>query len=423
MKLNMKLLIVSIVAGILAAVGVAYLYGYLKDSMSNRILIPLLFVAYAAVLCGVVSVWMAVAGKGEEAFWFLEGRMMLTIGLICGLVVLFFAAMLTEWLYDTDFKGQEASSSYIFVLDESGSMNGSDPNYQRYSAVEKVMNSMDSDVPFAVYAFATRCAQVRPMGPMADGFTLGNTTGPAADYFFSSTLDGYNLGGITNMQDALETVLADIKSGKLQAGRAPHVILLTDGYASDMDTGSGAKVLRNLSSEGVRVSTVGLGLVDTALMQYIANQTGGTYVSVNNATDLAQGFSHVATLNSQNDLLSQRTGVRTSVLYLVLRVLFLVALGALVGCLKGIACGQDFLPILLVTVAGALVGAVVMEICYYFGTKEFIPQVIYWALLSFTPGREKLPRYTTSSGQRQIDSSVLTHGGKGPSSGAGRVQW
>lgn len=411
MKLNVKLLIASIVAGVVAAIGAAWLYNSLESTMSNRILIPLLFVAFAVILCGTISVWMACFGKGDEAFWFLEGRMMLTIGLICGLVVLFFSSMLLEWLYDTDFRDQAPSTSYIFVLDESGSMGGNDPSYKRYSAVQDVMDNMTEDLPYAVYMFADDCKQIRPMGNTSEGPVHRPSDA------------NYAIGVTTYIQNALKTVLADIQSGKLETGGAPHVILLTDGYANDMSAYSDQTVLRELANEGARVSTVGLGMVDHDLMQWIADKTGGAFLMVDDATDLAQGFADVATMNSHNNLLSFRTGVRTGVLYLVLRVLFLLVLGAVVGCLKGIACGQDFLLILLVTMAGALVGAVLMEVCHYFGSQEFIPQLIYWILLSVTPGQEPLPTYRSSHGSMQIQSSVVTHAGKNPAANRGRIEW
>ena len=411
MKLNVKLLIASIVAGLVAGIAAVALYQKLEGTMSNRILIPLLFVAFAVILCATVSIWMACFGKGEEAFWFLEGRMMLTIGLVCGLVVLFFSSMLLEWLYDTDFQDQPPSTSYIFVLDESGSMGGNDPSLKRYSAVQDMMDNMAGDLPYAVYMFADSCKQIRPMGDVAQG-----TVSRPADA-------EYTVGVTTYIRNALETVLKDIQNGRLVTGGAPHVILLTDGYANDMTAYSDQTVLRKLVNEGARVSTVGLGMVDNDLMQWIADKTGGAFLMVDDAADLAQGFTDVATMNSYNNLLSFRTGVRTSVLYLVLRVLFLLVLGAVVGCLKGIACGQDFLLILLVTVAGALLGAVVMEVCHYFGSQEFIPQLIYWILLSATPGQEKLPTYRTSRGSMQIQSSVVTHAGKGASSSRGRIEW
>lgn len=411
MKLNVKLLIVSLVAGFIGAVLDAVLYHWLIDTMSPRVLIPLLFVVFALVLCAAVSVYMGCFGKGEEAFFMLEGRTMLTVGLICGVVVLFFSSMLLEWLYDRDAQGTQPSTSYVFLLDESGSMLINDPSCSRYSAVENVMNNRTDDLPYAVYMFGNDCRQIRPMG--------GQSQGP-----LERPADAeYAVGGGTYIQNALETVLEDIQSGKLEAGAAPHVILLTDGYAGDMSAFSGNSVLRKLSREGARVSTVGLGAVDESLMQRIANKTGGTFVMVENAADLAQGFANVAQANSQNDLLSTRTGVRSNVGYFFLRLLFLLVLGAVVGCLKAMACGEDFLLILIVTLAGALVGTLLMELCQFLGLPEFVGQILFWVLLSVTPNREPLPVYRASHGSMQIQSPYVTHSGGSSSSNGGHIEW
>lgn len=411
MKLNVKLLVVSLIAGFVGAVLDAVLYHWLVNTMSLRILIPLLFAVFAGILCAAVSVYMACFGKGEEAFLMLEGRTMLTVGLICAVVVLFFSAMLLEWLYDSDFQGTQPSTSYIFVLDESGSMTINDPSYSRYSAVEDVMEHRSDNLPYAVYMFAEDCVQIRPMG--------NQTQGPVKR---PENAD-YAIGNNTGIQNALETVLEELQSGRLEAGSAPHVILMTDGYASDMSTFSGGSVLRKLSREGARISTVGLGSVDDGLMQRIADKTGGTFVMVEDAADLAQGFENVTLANSQNDLLSTRTGVRSNVLYFFLRLLFLLILGAVMGCLKAMACGEDFLLILIVTLAGALVGTLLMELCQLLGMPEWMGQILFWILLSVTPNRVPLPVYRASHGSMQIQSPYVTHSGGSASSNRGRIEW
>ena len=155
-------------------------------------------------------------------------------------------------------------------------------------------------------------------------------------------------------------------------------------------------------------------------MQKIANATGGSFVMVNNAADLAQGFTNVAVVDTQRDLLSDRPG--TGALYFFLRVLFLVVLGALVGCLKGIACGDDFVLNLLVTVGAALVGALLMELLLSFAVPAIIPQIIFWILMSITLNRIPLPSYTTSHGSMQVQSPFVTHSGGSSSSGS-KIQW
>lgn len=408
MKWNVKLLIFSIIAGVVAAVVDVLLYRGLVDTMSARVLIPLLFAIFAVIVGATVSVYMAFFGEGAEGVLFLDGRTMLIIGTACVLVLLFFASMLLEWIYDSEHTRTQASTSYIFVLDESGSMYGSDPNLERYSAVQTVMDNMSDDTLYAVYMFSNECVQIRPMADATGGTLVRPDDADTT------------MMGSTYMRDALETVLDDIKSGKLNAGQAPHVILLTDGYASDMSTLTGQAVLRAMKKENIRVSTVGLGQVDRTLMQKIANATGGSFVMVNNAADLAQGFTNVAVVDTQRDLLSDRPG--TGALYFFLRVLFLVVLGALMGCLKGIACGDDFVLNLLVTVGAALVGALLMELLLSFAVPAIIPQIIFWILMSITLNRIPLPSYTTSHGSMQVQSPFVTHSGGSSASGS-KIQW
>lgn len=410
-RLNIQLFIVSVVAGVIATIVDVLMYHVLGEVMSPRILIPLLVIIFSLILCAAVSVYMAFFGNGEEMCFMLDGRVMLTIGLVCGVVLLFFVSMLLEWIYDSDSKTVPQSTSYIFILDESGSMSGNDPQFERYDAVQTVMDEMTTDCPYAVYIFSNDCVLIRPMS---------NSEGGQVSRPFDA--DSTMMGG-TYLRNALETVLADIQSGKLAAGDAHHVILLTDGYASDMSIFHGQKVLRTMESEGIRVSTVGLGAVDKYLMQRIANKTGGTFLMVENATDLAQSFANVTKVNSQRNLLSVRSGVNSDALYFILRILFLVIIGAILGCLKAMACGDDCFLVFLVSVAAALVGALVIEVGLLAGLPEFLPQIVFWVLLSLTPNRIPLPTYRHSSGSVQVQSSYATHSSGGNPSVPEQIQW
>lgn len=410
MNIDIKLLIATLIAGVIGAFADVILYNAMIDTVSQPFLIALLVLVFAIILCVTISVVMAIAGNGSDSFFFLEGRTALSIALAVCLVLVFLLSMLLEWIYDTDHQVQFTDTSYIFVLDESGSMDTNDPSLERYSAVSTVMQTMPDTFPYAVYMFSNTCVQIRPM---ADA-SAGPLVRPAdADE---------TMMGSTYILNALEVVYQDIQSGNLNAGNHPHVILLTDGCASDMSIFTDTSILRQMNRANVRVSTVGLGVVDEYLMQKIANKTGGSFLTVSDASQLASGFTSVATVQSQRDLLSVRNTVSSDFLYLLLRILFLTLIGGAVACMKAIACGDDTIRVLLVGLAAAFVGALIVELGLLLGLPEAVAQFIYWLLLSVTVRSLPKRTYRYSSGSMQMQSPFVSHGGSSGSSG-GKIKW
>lgn len=403
-QLNVRLLIVALIAGVIAAAADLALYYFLVDVMSARILIPVLVAVFAVILCGAITVYMLIFKESDDDIWFLNGRGMLCIALAICLLVTFFATMLMEWIYDSDVVANRGTSSYIFLQDESGSMDWNDPSLRRYQAIETLMGSGHSNAPYAVYAFDDHCELIRPMGNASQG-ALQRPTG--------------EWGGGTYLKNAFDVVLADIQSGKLQVGNAPHLIVLTDGEEiHDMDNTLPIDLQTRMKKLGIRVSTIGLAQVDEALLRNIASSTGGSFVMVSDAAELQQGFSTVAMTNKQQNLLSQRLG---GTLDAILRILFLVLIGALIGCMKGIACGDEFLLNLLITTGGALIGAVVMEVGLALGLPVLVAQAIYWLLMCVIIHHTKEKIHQISKGDEQMRNSLLTHGSGSPSRSS--VQW
>ena len=394
MKLDWKLLIATTVAGIVTFVLGQMLYGALVDSVSRPLLIALLMAMTALVLAAVICATVMITGDTEDEFLFLESRGMIILGLAVCLAVLFGLSMLFEWIYDHEEIKDAGGTSYIFVLDESGSMTSNDPNFERYVAVDTVVSTLEPDVPYAVYMFSESCVRIREMAPAS----AGPAVRPAdADM---------TMMGQTYISDALTQVYNDIESGSLSAGKDPHVILLTDGYASDMGWIFGKSILKSYSKSGIVVSTVGLGAVDQALMQEIADKTGGQFVLVDKADQLSQGFVAATSREASRDLVSPRNISEKNGLYLFLRILFLTLIGAAVAFIKSLACADSMATptVLAVGSGAALVAALVMEFGLGLGLPTFLCRLVYWLALAVTP-RMLVVRTTYSTGNQKIFTS------------------
>lgn len=372
MKLKWSALVTSLIAGAVAGLVNVLLYHLLVEVCPRPLLIGLMLIVLALFVCGALFVYMHITGESDETFLFLDGKGPILIGTAVALVVLFLLGMLLEWIYDNDTGLADVPTSYIFLLDESGSMVGNDPNQERYKAVDHVMQSTSGDVPYAVYMFADSCVCVKEMGSSSQ-----------------ESVDEYTIGGGTMIKAALQTVLDDFNSGKLAAaGASPRVILLTDGVSADMSVmfGSG-QILRAYKSAGITVSTVGLGSVDRNLLNQIAKKTGGSYVHIDKAQDLSQSFSTAVEADASRDLLSERNLVRLNWLYAILRIVFLTLLGAAIAVMRAMVCAKedDTLMIIIVGAIAALLGAVLVEVFAALGLPVIIGQVIYWVLVSITP--------------------------------------
>lgn len=379
MKLNKKILIGSILAGLVSSALVALLYNLLVDVCGRSLLIALLFVVFSVIVCATLFVIMLVTGESDEEFLFLRGKGLILAGLAGALVILFGVSMLLEFIYDRDKQVMQTPSAYVFLLDESGSMESNDSNLERYNAVNMLMETMPTDFPYAVYMFANRTVCVREMAPASQ------------EQFQADQNIANSIGASTMIKDGLQTILDDVQSGKLlHTGGALRVILLTDGVASDMSSflGSG-EIIRAYRKENISISAVGLGHVDEQLLTNLANKTGGVYVPIENAGQLGQGFISASAMNSGRNLLSVRNMSSMNWLYMLLRVLFLLFLGAIVAVMKSIACAkeEDTKLIILVGAIASLLGGLLLEILTQAGVTVWVGQAIYFFLLAVTPVR------------------------------------
>ncbi len=261
-----------------------------------------------------------------------------------------------EFLYEEiSLSGRrQVFSSYLFVIDNSGSMNETDPDGLRYEAIEKLLEQKDTDFCYGVYHFSDTAKMVRAMAPVSE-------KGPESE--------AVNEGG-TAVLHALDTVLGDLDSGKLILDQRCRMILLSDGYATDVDEAGRYDCIRRLeqfAERGISISTVGMaGDVDTQLLMLVADKTGGTYVSVRDVSQLEQGMRQAAqTKEETRSLLGYRSVGERDWLYGVLRIFLIAVLGMLVAVEKTVLC-ERFLNTNSVLVSSAI-GSVLAGICLELG--------------------------------------------------------
>lgn len=404
--INVPMIFITILVGALAWFIGNFIYTLALDAMPRPLLIGAEFLILCVLLAAVVF------GVSLSKQYFEEniltgargGQGSAALILLAGCAAVMGAAALFQWIYGLSFdKSRAAPSAYIFLLDDSGSMEESDPDMERYSAISKVLAGMDRSFPYMLYRFADDVERVRDMAPISDGLPS-----------LSARPDGQ-----TAIRAALEQVVSDHRSGAWDGGEMPKVILLTDGFATDIDSlGQIDPVLERCAAEGLSVSTIGLGQADAALLSRIAEKTGGIFVDIQNASQLSEAMASAAGQRVVRDLLSAREDTGLGVLYGALRILFLTVLGLMVGLLMAVAYGfQDAVGLIAgSSAATALLGAMLME----FGTALGLSAKLMWLLLWVLVAMTMASKVTSSAGGTERDLTANASGRAGGRASRGR---
>lgn len=380
-KFNLVLIPITIIAGIVSWLIGQVFYAAFIDIMPRPVLIGCLFLMLGFILSAVVFAYSNAAGIFEENV--LTGNQSIgsAIGLIAGgLALVFGTGVLFQWIYGLDITGKNpAPTSYIFVIDDSGSMEDSDPANERFAAIATVLDGMDEDFPYIVYGFANEVEVIKSMAPISEGIP---------------NMSGYSSGG-TAMKAALVRVIDDYESGAWDGGKSPKVILLTDGYAGDIDSfRSISNVLERYTEANISISTVGLGEVDYALMEDISETTGGVFIDVSNASELSGAMGSAARQHTDRDLVSVRHTGSSNILYGVLRVVFLTLLGSFIGLIAAAAYGNPDSTsfTVIMSIIQSFIGGLLMEIGTDVGISDKFMWLLLWLLIASTLGNHFVSR-------------------------------
>ena len=139
-KFDLVLFLASLAAG-LAAWGVGnVLFSLLSEKISQTFLVGIEFFLLFLILTVTVLVVSAVRGTLEDFVLFLDERWKIVLFLIVGGILFFVLSSFFQFLYGLNSeKVAQDPTSYIFVIDNSGSTQESDPNFLRYQAIEEVI--------------------------------------------------------------------------------------------------------------------------------------------------------------------------------------------------------------------------------------------------------------------------------------------
>ena len=365
--INKVLLLSSFVFGAVGAIAARKVYDALVSSLYRPVVIMLTIGTLFAII-GIANILFHVV-RGIYSPSFSTGAAFAIFAV--SLLIVLLATLLFEFIYELGGGYKNVSAgAYAIIIDDSGSMDGSDPTFQRYDAIDIILEDRADDFPYAVYRFSDSTECIRELLPKSDG---------------NQITYGANGGG-TSIKGALETVLKDYKSGILANAQNLKVLLLSDGGATDIGFFSPVKnILNEYCENDISISTVGLGsYVDESLMTKIAKSTGGVYLNVADVSNLADAMTVAIESYAKRDLLTYRSALSGNVLLALERILFMGIIGSLIGAgLVLLANGRKQEVSVIIAVIKGFIAAVILEVSINsVGLGEKLMDCVFFVLVS-----------------------------------------
>ena len=143
----------------------------LEKALFNKIWNPLAMAVYVVVfllpLLLLLLLMSRITGNMDSTFKIWGSGKTLGVIALC-LLITFMATLVLEFLYEIGGSIQDYSpTSYVFVIDDSGSMSSNDPSMLRADAIGEIMK--EEDIPYCVYKFSGDAELIREIGDYQDG--------------------------------------------------------------------------------------------------------------------------------------------------------------------------------------------------------------------------------------------------------------
>jgi hypothetical protein len=187
------------------------------------------------------------------------------------------------------------------LLDQSGSIQTSDPSGARLFSAKSFLSGLGPDDQALLAAFAGGPSAVIPTPPLVV-YAPFRGRDQAATYF--PTLDSLQplVGGDTPLYNSIDTVRQQLAGAP--AGLQKALVIFTDGADTNCGTIDTCRTRRDQTiqaaqAENVRLFTIGLSNgIDTAALGELASQTGGAFLYAETAEQLLPLYGSVGRLLS-----------------------------------------------------------------------------------------------------------------------------
>lgn len=277
-------------------------------------------------------------------------------------------------------------NDFIFVIDDSGSMEENDPYEERYDAVMELVHNLDSDDRIGMVKFST---------VIVDSIPLEYNTSSYQNEF-EERIKGTLPGDQTDIELALREAvrLSDTGDNK----RYTMIILLSDGE-SDVDTD---EIAKNMIERGIIINTIGLNAPDngTRLMSELSSATGGEYYDVLDAKSLVPAMKGMEKHIMRNSLLGPRAIIkRDSTIHKIARVVFIMILNVMLGVsLQFIIDNRLLRGQLMVSAVTGLIAGLILEIGFYYVWPSGLVRIVAFLVMTIIIVGYEIPEPIAPSG-------------------------
>ena len=309
-KLNLWLLICALLAGLIGFIIAELLYRVLLDRIPDFLVVGLCFFVFAAAIVGAVfladRVGDGVFPKKRKNMWILPALPVafLIIGMLCQLIYGLNMGKVTPLQID----------DYLLVIDNSTSMQSTDPQNRRLQASTDLVKSLTPMNNVGLIRFDRDAVITAPLA--AADAEQKEKIGQAINGILSDV-------GYTEIGVAVQAAIDHFKNAGTP-GRERSILLITDGESNsrvDID-----KIAEQCKAENIRVHTVGMKLRSSFLAQ-LAGETGGRYYTTDNMEALSGILTNIKNDGDRRNLLDMRSSLsRDKAFYGIWRVFTLLIL-------------------------------------------------------------------------------------------------
>ena len=369
MSFSILATIASLLGGIMYFFPGELLYRTLRGSIPGPALIALYFLGLAICVFIVIFLLSKLLGNYRHLHYTFGKTIMMVLLLTCIGVPAVSAG--TEFLYELGIAEAAKPKNYVFLVDNSGSMEINDPGNTRRGIVEEVANSLPKDSKIGVYTFSDATTEIVRVGSVAPG----NVSIPEHAVAFEGRTALYNC-----ILDVASQITDEMAKNRTK------FIILTDGNPTD---NLYYEAVQECNKKNIAVSCVGFGDCSEARFVDFANRTGGNFMSAADVSVLKEATSEVVNEEPINrDLVSSRNDSTSgSKLYAFLRVLFITMIGLVFAYLKYLnaALPRFSVPFLIACLISALLGGIFIEIVYQLYGIESLGRFVLCLAFAFTP--------------------------------------
>ncbi len=398
-RINKTFVIISMIIGLVLGIVLEGLYKNNIIDFKSRIACVTLYLLIFVITLGAILLFKSLRDSA-----FVQRSKVMLISFVTILAFVACTALL-EFLYElggNKVKTLEATElQYVFLIDDSGSMDSNDRQNARGDAVETIIKNMAPTNRFAVYKFESGTYCITAM-----------ESANSQSYEFDKR--ALHSSGGTDMLTAIQDIISDVCKDE-----AVHtkIIALTDGAPTDDGFGNYSKTVRNCITKGASVSSIGFGSPDEDFLEELARNTGGMYVFSDNITDLINNLETIVetdtlSIGKNRDLLGYRLDATyDKFLYGFMRVAFLIILGLVWTAIKYLLIGETRFTYTAAIISAILcaVAALLCELLLIAGATDSAVRIIFCILWACTLIPEIMCEQTEiTSGQLHSKKGVKT---------------